>query len=130
MQTTACLVPIALMLASSLFATSPALAQEPVDCPLPDGVMPPAAPPVTAQQVEDGSGSLTDFALAVRDIFVSEPGITTLKQLAYVGCLFRQEGGPWRSGSTYVVVLAPTDRVFIHAKDMSLSGPATQPRDL
>ena len=33
-------------------------------CPLPAGVAPPADPPVTAQQVEDGNASLTDFALA------------------------------------------------------------------
>ena len=116
-----------LVLAGLCFPVRPASAQAQLDCPLPAGVTPPAAPPVTAQQVEDGSASLTDFALAVRDIFVSEPGITTLKQLAYVGCLFRQEGGPWRSGSTYVVRLAPSDRVFIHGKDMSLSGRQLNP---
>ena len=107
MQTGTVPTPISLILASSLFLltgvlfnTHPALAQAPLDCPLPDGVTPLADPPVTAQQVEDGSASLADFARAVRDIFVSEsqgmttPNITTLKQLAYVGCLFRQEGGP------------------------------------
>ena len=119
------------LLAGVLFNAHPALAQ--LDCPLPDGVTPLADPPVTAQQVEDGSASLTDFALAVRDIFVSEsqgmttPNITTLKQLAYVGCLFRQEGGPWRSGSTYVVRLAPSDRVLVHSKDMALSGGQLNP---
>ena len=104
MQTGTRLTPISLILASGLFLltgvlfdTRPALAQ--LDCPLPEGVAPLADPPVTAQQVEDGSADLRDFALAVRDIFVSEsqgmttPNITTLKQLAYVGCLFRQEGG-------------------------------------
>ena len=120
-----------LMLAGICLDGRPALAQP--DCPLPAGVTPLAPPPVTAQQVEDGSASLTDFALAVRDIFVSESqgmttsNVTTLAQLAYVGCLFRQEGGPWRSGSTYVVRLAPSDRVFIHAKDMSLSGRQLNP---
>ncbi len=127
MQTKAFLVPIALMLASSLFATSPALAQEPLDCPLPDGVTPLADPPVTAQQVEDGSASLTDFALIVRDIFVSEPGITTVKQLVYIGCLLREEGGPWRAGSTYVTRLVPLPRIIIHAKDQSLSGRQLKP---
>ena len=117
-----------LVLAGVFADTRPALAQAQEECPLPAGVTPPAPPRVTAQQVEDGSGSLTDFALAVRDIFVSESqGITTLKQLAYVGCLFRQEGGPWRSGSTYIVRLAPSDRVFIHAKDMALSGRQLNP---
>ena len=140
MQTGTPLTPISLILASGLFLlagalfnTHPALAQTQLDCSLPEGVTPLADPPVTAQQVEDGSASLTDFSLAVRDIFVSEsqgmttPNITTLKQLAYVGCLFRQEGGPWRSGSTYVVRLAPSNRVFIHAKDMALSGGQLNP---
>ena len=109
----------------------PALAQ--IECPLPDGVTPLAAPGVTAQQVEDGSASLADFALAVRDVFVSESqgmvtsNITTLTELSYVGCLFRREEGPWRSGSTYVVRLIPSDRVFIHANDMSLSGHRLDP---
>ena len=58
-----------LVLAGLVSGAGPALAQ--LDCPLPEGVTPPAAPRVTAQQVEDGSGSLTDFALAVRDHFVS-----------------------------------------------------------
>ena len=136
MQTGTLLTPISLILASGLLVLAgvfsdarPAFAQAQLECPLPAGVTPPADPPVTAQQVEDGSGSLTDFALAVRDIFVNESqqGIPTLKQLAYVGCLFRQEGGPWRSGSTYVVRLAPSDRVFIHAKDMALSGRQINP---
>ena len=96
--------------------------------------MTPLAPPsVTAQQVEDGSASLADFALAVRNVFVSESqgmvtsNITTLTELSYVGCLFRREEGPWRSGSTYVVRLIPSDRVFIHANDMSLSGRRLDP---
>ena len=110
-----------------------ALAQAPIECPLPAGVTPLEPPPVTAQQVEDGSASLADFARAVRNVFVSESqgmttsNITTLTELSYVGCLFRQEGGPWRSGSTYVVRLIPSDRVFIHAKDMSLSGGRLNP---
>ena len=110
-----------------------ALAQASLDCPLPDGVTPLAPPSVTAQQVEDGSASLADFALAVRNVFVSESqgmvtsNITTLTELSYVGCLFRREEGPWRSGSTYVVRLIPSDRVFIHANDMSLSGRRLDP---
>ena len=98
-----------------------------LECPLPEGVTPLAPPPVTAQQVEDGSASLTDFALAVRDIFVSEPGITSLKELAYVGCLLRQEGGPWRAGNIYVTRQVPSPRIFIHAKDQSLSGRQLKP---
>ena len=56
-----------LVLAGMVSGAGPAWAQ--LDCPLPEGVTPPAAPRVTAQQVEDGSASLTDFALAARDRF-------------------------------------------------------------
>ena len=34
---------------------------------------------------------------------------------------FASRGGPWRSGSTYLVTLTLDGRVFLHAKDMSLS---------
>ena len=74
---------------------------------------------MTAQQVEDGSASLMDFALAARDQF-SGVGITSLEQSLYFGCLIRQERGPWRSGSTYLVQLTPDGRVFVHTKDMAL----------
>ena len=119
-----------LVFAGTCFVVGPALAQ--LDCPLPEGVTPPAAPRVTAQQVEDGSGSLTDFALAVRDHFVSESqGITagevTAGRAAYVRCLVRQEGSPWRSGSTHIVSLTPDGRVLLHAKNMSLSSRLLNP---
>ena len=130
MQTGTLLTSISLILVSGLLALAgvfadarPAFAQTQLECPLPAGVTPPAPPRVTAQQVEDGSASLMDFTLAVRDQFVNEfQGATTLDQTAYFGCLFRQEGSPWRSGSTYIVELTPDGRVFIHTKDMSLSG--------
>ena len=117
-----------LVLAGVLSDTHPAFAQTPLDCPLPAGVTPPADPRVTAQEVEGGSASLTDFALAARDQFVSESqGITTVKQAAYFGCIIRQEGSAWRSGSTYLVQLTLDGRVFIHTKDMSLSGRQLHP---
>ena len=117
-----------LVLAGGFAAARPALAQTPLDCPLPAGVTPPAAPRVTAQQVEDGSASLTDFALAARDQFVSESqGITTVKQAAYFGCIIRQEGSVWRSSSTYLVQLTFDGRVLVHTKDMSLSGRLLHP---
>ncbi len=111
-----------LVLVGVFSAARPAFAQTPLDCPLPAGVTPPAAPRVTAQQVEDGSASLTDFALAARDHFVSDLQERTRQQFAYGRCLIRQEGSPWRSGSTYLVRLTPDGRVYDHAKDMSLSG--------
>ena len=103
------------------FEVRPALAQE--GCPLPAGGDPLPAPPVTAGEVEDGSASLMDFALAAIAQF-KRRGSDTLssEQLAVSGCRLRQEGGPWRSGDTYLVSLTPEDgRVYFHARDMSLS---------
>ena len=111
-----------LVLAGMASGAGSALAQ--LDCPLPAGMTPPADPRVTAQQVEDGSASLADFALATRHQFVSEPA----GQLSNVGCLVRQDGTAWHSGLTYLVQLTPHDgRVVVHAKDMSLSGRQLKP---
>ena len=96
-----------------------------VDCPPPPGVTDPPDPPVTAQQVEDGSATLKSFALATRDQI--KQGFPTPTEAFYFGCLIRQEGSYWRSGSTYIVQLTPDGRVFIHAKDMSFSGRLLNP---
>ena len=115
-----------LVLAGMGLSPGPASAQ--LECELPAGVPPPSDPRVSAAQVEDGGASLTDFALAARDQFASDSaGITTVRQAAYIGCLVRQEGSLWRSGSTYLVQLTPDGRVFVHAKDMSLSGRLLNP---
>ncbi len=107
----------------------PALAQE--ACPLPDGATPPAAPSVTAQQVEgnkNDTGLLKVFALSVRDRSREHSRqATTVEQGLYIGCLVRQEGSVWRSGSTYIVSLTPDGRVFLHAKDMALAGRQLNP---
>ena len=115
-----------LVLAGAFFAVPPALAQTGSDCPLPPDW---THPPVIAQQMEDGSASLRDFALVTRDRFrdVSQ-GATGAGQLYGSACLVRQEGGPWRSGSTYLVQLTPDGRVRIHGKDMALSGRLLKPR--
>ncbi len=108
----------------------PALAQTEGACVLPPGLTPPPDPPVTAQQVEDGSGSLADFALAAKDL-LTQPrwsmGETVVGQWVYQTCQIRREGGPWRSGSTYLIELTSDGRVFAHAKDMSLSGRLLNP---
>ena len=135
MQTGTVLTPIALILASGLLvlagvfsAARPAFAQAQEACPLPAGVTPPADPRVTAQQVEDGSASLMDFVLAVRERSREHAQeATAVEQGVYIGCIIRQEGSPWRSGSTYLVSLTPDGRVFIHAKDMALSGRLINP---
>ena len=103
----------------------PAFSQTNEACPLPEGVTPPADPRVTAQQVEDGSATLKDFALAARDRFRIQ--IDTLEEALYFQCLVRQEGSPYRSGSTYLVQLTPDGRVYEHSKSMSLSGRLLNP---
>lgn len=101
-----------------------ALAQVRDPCPLPPGVTLPPDPPVTARQVIDDA-SLMAFAIAVRDQYVESTATTN--QALHLGCLIRQDGTPWRSGSTYVVLVTPTGTVFIHAKDMALSGRKLRP---
>ena len=100
-----------------------ALAQLERVCEPPMGGATIAHPDVTAQQVENGTGSLMDFALSARERFRKQamPG-TTPGQSQYLACLIRQDESPWRYGSTYLVTLTHDGRVFVHAKDMSLSG--------
>ena len=117
-----------LVLAGVFAAARPALAQAQEACPLPADVTPPADPRVTAQQVEDGSASLMDFALAVRERSREHARqATSVQQGQYIGCIIRQEGSPWRSGSTYIITLTPDGRLYIHAKDMALSGRLLNP---
>ena len=114
-----------LVLAVVMFLALPPLAQTQDGCVLPEGVNPPEEPQVTAQQVEDGSAALRDFALAAKDQF--SLGSATMEEAFYFGCLLRQEGSHWRSGSTYIVSLLPDGRVFIHTKEMALSGRQLNP---
>ena len=112
-------------LASVFFVAPPVLAQAQEACPLPHGMTPPADPRVTARQVEDGSGSLKDFALAARDLHETQTG--SFEEGLYFQCRLREEGSPWRSGSTYTVVLTPDGRVSEHAKSMALAGRLLNP---
>ena len=124
--TPASLIPVAglLVLAGVFSNAPPALA----DCPPPPGVTSPVAPSVTAQQVEDGSTTLKDFTLAAREQFVMQlETAENLGQVVYYGCLFRQEGSYWYSGSTYLVVLKADGSILIHAKNMALSSRRLNP---
>ena len=123
--TSACAIPVVgLLVLAGLFSNArPALA----DCPLPPGLTPPEDPRVTAQQVEDGSASLMDFVLAVKDHPELGQVSASLDRMLHLGCLFRQEGGPYRSGSTYLIQLTPDGRLSAHAKNMSLSGRLLDP---
>ena len=117
---------VSLLTLAAVFANAhPAVAQDQGDCVLPPGVTTSPNPRVTAQQVEDGSATLKEFAVAVRDQFrVLEQSAEAenLGSIAYTGCLVRQEGSAYHSGSTYLVSLTPDGRVLTHAKDMNLSG--------
>ena len=115
---------LGLVVVAVLVTAHPALA----DCPLPPGVTPPADPSVTAQQVEDGSATLMDFALAVRERSREyAQGAASVEQAVYIGCTIRLDDGIWRSGSTYIVSMTPDGRVYIHAKDMALTGRLLNP---
>ena len=118
----ASLIPVVSLLAlAAIFANAhPAAAQDQGDCVLAPGVTPPPDPQVTAQQVEDGSATLKEFALEARNRFSQGAGSRELQ--LYVGCVMRQDGSHLYSGSTYLVQLTPDGRVFVHAKDMALSG--------
>ena len=118
----ASIIPVVSLLALvAVFANAgPAVAQDRGNCVLPEGVTPPADPSVTAQQVEDGSATLKEFGLEARNRFSQGAGSRELQ--LYVGCVLRQEGSHLNSGSTYLVQLTPDGRVFIHAKNMALSG--------
>ncbi len=97
-------------------------------CPLPEGVTAPDNPSVTAQQVEEGSATVEAFALAVRERSREyAQGAATPEQAVYIGCIIRVDDGIWRSGSTYIVSLTPDGRVYVHAKDMSLTGRLLNP---
>ena len=120
------MIAVGLAVLTGVFSDArPALAQTQEACPLPDGVTPPEDPRVTAQQVEDGSASLKDFVLAARDRYKTPT--STLEEALYFQCRVRQEGSPWRSGSTYLVQLTPDGRVYEHSKSMALSGRLLNP---
>ena len=103
------------------------LAQTQGGCSLPAGEVPPAGPAVTAQQVVD-EATLEAFALAAREQLKREDeGTTRPERVLYVACLLRQDGSAWHSGFTYLVQLTPDGRVYLHAKDMSLSGGLLNP---
>ena len=117
-----------LALAGVGFGANHAYAQAVEACPLPPGVTPPRNPTVTAQQVEQG-GDLRAFLLSVPDITRNMFRTATgLQQLSYFGCVSRQEGSVWRSGSTYIVQVTLNGRVAVHTKDMSLGGGLLNPR--
>ena len=129
--TSASMIPVVfLFVLSGIFCgTRHAAAQSQQVCILPAGVTPPADPDVTAQQVEDGSATLREFALSARNNYWVLHGEFDESPylVLHLQCLTRQEGSAYRSGSTYLVYLGPDGRVFQHGKDMALSGRQVKP---
>ena len=119
------------LVAASLFSGArPAVAQSQGECVLPDGLTPPPPPSVTAQQVEDASATLKDFLVAVRDQYSGlsqNSDAPSLAKQTYLGCLIRQEGSAYRSGSTFLVLMSPGSRVIWHATAMRFSGRRLDP---
>ena len=118
---TSMILVVGLLVLAGVFSDArPALAQTQEACSLPDDVAPPSALAVTAQQVEDGSATLREFGLETRNLFSRGTGSRAMQ--LYVGCTMREDGNDLHSGSTYLVQLTPDGRVFVHSKNMALSG--------
>ena len=75
--------------------------------------------------------TLKDYLVAVRDQFSAQsrsPDTASLEFLSYFGCLVRQEGSAYRSGSTYLVLMNPGDGTVVwHAEAMRFSGRRLDP---
>lgn len=101
-----------------------AVAQRAEDCPPPPGAMDFPEPAVTASHVANGSGSLRDFTTEITALTkeVSQEASINRGPIFHLGCLVRQEGGYWRSGSIYTFKLTSEGRVLSHAKEMAISG--------
>ena len=126
------LLACSLVVAGLFFEARPMGAQTQEACPRPPGGTPIPVPSVTAQQVVDGSATLAaftaEFTRAAGDYITARTLSAGIEQAAYLICAARQDNGTWRSGSTYVVMLTPDGRVFVHAKDMALSARLLDPR--
>ena len=69
-----------------------------------------------------------EFARAVRDQYRAQTrNVGPVEEIGYFGCLIRQDGMPYRSGSTYLVLLTPDGRVHTHAKTMRFSSRQLNP---
>ena len=100
-----------------------AFAQSDEICSRPAGIPDPPADLVTAAQVENGEGTLSEFMEGFRRYSAI---ILQMNASGYLGCITTQEG-PFNSGSTYIVTLTPNGRVAVHAKNVFLSGGLLDP---
>lgn len=119
------------LLVSMCCFTHSLVAQTENECPLPPDTEPVEDPEVTAQQVVADGSELGNFTRIVRDRLKNYSlSVTSMAQIAYFGCVLREEGGPWRTDSVYPILLTPFGRVVFHTKDMSLSGRLLDPNIL
>ena len=119
------------LLVSMCCFTHSLVAQTENECPLPPDTEPVEDPEVTAQQVAADGSELGNFTRLVRDRLKNYSlTVTSMAQIAYFGCVLREEGGPWRTDSVYPILLTPFGRVVFHTKDMSLSGRLLDPNIL
>lgn len=122
------LMVVSVVLIGVFCTTHSTLAQAVDECPLPPDTAPVEDPTISAQQVEADATNLGDFTREVRDRFKNYSlTVTSMAQIAYFGCILRQEGGPWRTDSVYPILLTPSGRVVFHTKDMTLSGRLLNP---
>ncbi len=88
-------------------------------CPRPDNIAPIPSDIVTAEQVENGDATLTDF---VTDYLgYALPLIGSPLAAGYLGCVLTHEG-PWNYGSTYIATMTPRGTLAFHGQDLLLSG--------
>ncbi len=102
-----------------------ALAQSTVSCPAPEGGFSEDVtnPPVTAQAVERDRSLLRTFLLDYVRLITETDADTW-----HTACVGRTENGPYYSGSTYLITLTLDGRLYVHAKDQSLSGRQLNPQ--
>ena len=99
---------------------------EDLTCEIPEGISQSLIedflnPDIRAENVTD-SQSLKKFIVDYRNkIKELEDARIKERDSIYAGCVIRDKNGPYYSGSTYMMSVAPTGRILIHAKDMSLS---------
>ena len=102
-----------------------ALAQSTVSCPAPEGGFSEQVtnPQVTAQAVERDRSLLRKFLLDYVRLITETDADTW-----HTACIGRTENGPYYSGSTYLITLTLDGRLYVHAKDQSLSARQLKPQ--
>ena len=127
-MTSMSVVRVVFLLVGVLFGTHTALAQAVNECPVPPDTAPVVDPEVTAQQVVADDTNLGEFTRLVRDRFKSySQTVTSVTQIAYFGCVLREEEGPWRTSTVYPILVTPFGRIVFHTEDMTLSGRLIDP---